>query len=76
VRYNAAFDNFVTGENNKRLLLDQILLSPGLTRSGGPAKVDGSGTVHLPSTTEVVNAGAHREDRPSDHRPVSVQLQF
>jgi endonuclease/exonuclease/phosphatase family metal-dependent hydrolase len=77
LRYTAIFDDFVTGEKQKHLLLDHILLSPGLTRAGGLAKVDGSGAVHHAEyEAEVVNAGANREDRPSDHRPVSVDLEY
>ena len=51
----------------KRLLLDHILLSPGL----GP----GSGAIrHAEYDAQVVNRGARRQDRPSDHRPVTVDL--
>lgn len=71
------FGDFVTDEQNKRLLLDHILLSPRLTRPGGLRKVDGSGTVHHAEfDAQVVNGGAQREDRPSDHRPVSVELEY
>lgn len=77
-RYSAIFDDFVTEENNKHLLLDHIFLSPNLGRANsGLRKVEGSGKIHhveyLHSTD---NNGRFREDRPSDHRPVSVQLQY
>jgi endonuclease/exonuclease/phosphatase family metal-dependent hydrolase len=75
-RYTAVFDDFVTGEQNKHVLLDHILLSPGLRR-GGLKKVAKSGRVrHAEYDSEVVNNGQNREDRPSDHRPVSVQLEY
>ena len=77
-RYTAVFDDFVTGENGKHVLLDHILLSPGLNSSGaGLRKVAGSGAVrHVEYEAEVVNGGVNREDRPSDHRPVTVELQY
>jgi hypothetical protein len=41
------------------------------------AKVAGSGAVrHTEYDAQVVNGGANREDRPSDHRPVSVTLEY
>lgn len=77
-RYTAVFDDFVTGENDRHVLIDHILLSPGLTAGGaGLQKVAGSGRVrHAEYDGEVVNNGANRDDRPSDHRPVSVDLQY
>jgi endonuclease/exonuclease/phosphatase family metal-dependent hydrolase len=75
-RYTAVFDDYVTEENNKHVLLDHILLSPGLT-AGPLKKVGNSGRVrHAEYDAEVVNNGANREDRPSDHRPVSVELEY
>src|SRR6266540_877258 len=75
-RYTAVFDDFVTDEKDKHVLLDHILLSPGLTQ-GGLKKVPDSGRVrHAEYDAQVVNGGANREDRPSDHRPVSVELEY
>jgi predicted extracellular nuclease len=45
-RYSAVFDDFVTGEPDKRLLLDHVLLSPALaTGTTALAKVAGSDRV-------------------------------
>ena len=75
-RYTAVFEDFVTAEKDKHVLLDHILLSPGLKR-GGLKKVATSGRVrHAEYDAQVVNNGTNREDRPSDHRPVSVQLEY
>jgi len=75
-RYTAVFDDFVENINGKRVLLDHIMLSPGLS-AGGLRKVPESGAVHHNEySAQVVNGGAHREDRPSDHRPVSVRLRY
>jgi endonuclease/exonuclease/phosphatase family metal-dependent hydrolase len=75
-RYTAVFDDFVTEEKNKHVLLDHILLSPGLRR-GALKKVPHSGRVrHAEYDAQVEDGGANREDRPSDHRPVSVELEY
>lgn len=76
-RYTAVFDDFVTEEVGKKLLLDHILLSPGLRHRTGLRRTPQSGTVfHLEYNAQVVNQGLNREDRPSDHVPVGVRLQF
>jgi endonuclease/exonuclease/phosphatase family metal-dependent hydrolase len=77
-RFTAVFDDFVTGEAQKHLLIDHILVSPGLLATGpGVRVVPGSGTIHHAEfDANTVNGGQNREDRPSDHRPVSVRLQF
>jgi len=76
-RYTAIFDDFVENINSKKLLLDHILLSPGLSAAGGLSRVVQSGTVHHAEyLAQVENNGTYREDRPSDHRPVSVQLSY
>jgi hypothetical protein len=75
-RYRAIFDDFVTGESSRHLLLGHILLAPGFTASSGLRLVAGTGTVeHAAYEALVANQGSKREDRPSDHRPVSVTLQ-
>jgi hypothetical protein len=74
-RYTAVFEDFVPTPQEKQLLLDHILLSPGLSRADGLRRIDGSGAVrHAEYEANVVNDGARRQDRPSDHRPVTVDL--
>lgn len=76
-RFTAVFDDFVENVKNKKLLLDHILLSPALTGSTGLRKVSNSGTIHHAEyNAQVQGTGKKREDRPSDHRPVSVELQY
>jgi len=76
-RYTAVFDDFVESVPNKKLLLDHILLSPGLVAGSGLRRVAGSGRVHHAEYQAQVSAGGTRRDnRPSDHRPVSVQLHY
>ena len=67
-RFTAVFDDFVTNEVNKRLLLDHILLSPGLRGSGAIR--------HAEYDAQVVDGGLRRQDRPCDHRPVTVDLTY
>jgi endonuclease/exonuclease/phosphatase family metal-dependent hydrolase len=76
-RYTCVFDDFVTDEKDKHVLLDHVILSPGLTAQGpGLRFIPGSGRIHHQEyCAEVQGGGKHREDRPSDHRPVSVELQ-
>jgi hypothetical protein len=76
-RYTAIFDDFVEKVSKQKLLLDHILLSPGLDRPTGLRAVAGSGTIHHTEyDNQVVSGGKKRENRPSDHRPVSVQLKY
>jgi len=75
-RFTAVFDDFVTNEPNKHLLLDHILLSPALvTGTTTLAKVPGSGRVqHQAWADQLDGDGAHRDQRATDHRPTTVQL--
>jgi endonuclease/exonuclease/phosphatase family metal-dependent hydrolase len=76
-RYTAVFDDFVTGTQNAHLLLDHILMSPALIGGSGLRRVKGSGRVHHAEyLAQVQNQGRNREDRPTDHRPVSVTLRY
>jgi endonuclease/exonuclease/phosphatase family metal-dependent hydrolase len=76
-RFSAQFDDFVENVNKKKLLLDHILRSPMLTGNTGLRKVPNSGTIHHAEyMAQVKNGGKKREDRPSDHRPVSVELEY
>jgi endonuclease/exonuclease/phosphatase family metal-dependent hydrolase len=75
-RYTAVFEDFVPTPELKRLLLDHILLSPALGRASGLRVIGGSGAVrHAEHDAQVVNDGERRQDRPSDHRPVSIDLE-
>ncbi len=67
-RYTAVFEDFVPTRVLRRLLLDHILLSPSL-RGAGAIR-------HAEYDAQVVNGGLRRQDRPTDHRPVTVDLEF
>ncbi|GJM74488.1 hypothetical protein HMSSN036_67040 [Paenibacillus macerans] len=75
--YTSIFEDFVTGESSKHILLDHILLSPGFSSSSGLRRVHNSGTIHhIEYNNHTVNNGIFRENRPSDHRAVSVLLEY
>jgi endonuclease/exonuclease/phosphatase family metal-dependent hydrolase len=76
-RYSAVFDDFVENVLAKRLLLDHILLSPGFRSGTGLRRRAGTGAVgHAAYQALVEGTGQRRQDRPSDHRPVSVGLRY
>lgn len=76
-RFTAIFDDFVENVKKKKLLLDHILLSPTLKGTTGLRKVPNSGTIHHAEyNAQVKNTGKKRDERPSDHRPVSVELRY
>lgn len=77
-RFTSVFDDFVpTLVKNKKLLLDHILLSPGFNGSTGLRRKLGSGKIHHAEyDAQLKNKGKKREDRPSDHRPVSVLIEY
>jgi endonuclease/exonuclease/phosphatase family metal-dependent hydrolase len=70
-RYTAVFEDFIPTREIRRLLLDHILLSPGLEAR----RLPGSGAIrHAEFDAQVVDGGVRRQDRPCDHRPVTVDL--
>jgi endonuclease/exonuclease/phosphatase family metal-dependent hydrolase len=76
-RYTAVFDDFVENVSQKKLLLDHVMLSPGLLSSTGLRKVAHSGAIHHAEyMAQVTAGGTKRENRPSDHRPVSVRVRY
>jgi endonuclease/exonuclease/phosphatase family metal-dependent hydrolase len=75
-RYTAQFDDFVENIADRKLLLDHIMYSQGL-ESGALSKVPNSGAIrHAEYDAAIDPGGTHRENRPSDHRPVTMRLQY
>jgi hypothetical protein len=77
-RYTAIFDDFVTGETNKKLLLDHVLYSPNISTLTGAFQIkSGSGQVdHQAFDNETAKLDGSREERPSDHKPISMILKY
>ncbi len=70
-RYTAMFDDFVTGERDKLLVLDHILVSPVL-KSGGGCTIGllNGGIAHQEFERAIdEDAASERQKFPSDHRP-------
>lgn len=76
-RFSAVFDDFVTEEPQKRLLLDHIVVSPAMTAGAAPIrKVAGSGRIeHDAWAARRTGDGSRRDERATDHRPASVVLE-
>jgi endonuclease/exonuclease/phosphatase family metal-dependent hydrolase len=77
-RYSAVFDDFVTGDPKRHLLLDHILLSPAMTSAGSPlSKRPGSGRIeHDAWAAQLTGQGDRRDQRATDHRPATVVLTY
>jgi hypothetical protein len=76
-RFSAVFDDFVTEEPQKRLLLDHVVLSPAMAAGAAPVrKVDRSGRVeHDAWAGRRTGDGSRRDERATDHRPATVVVE-
>jgi hypothetical protein len=75
-RYTAIFDDFITGENQKKVLLDHILCSPNTRDAGGAFMVKPDSGIVEHAIYNDSCSGTEREQIPSDHRPISIVLQY
>lgn len=77
-RYTAIFDDFITDETGKKVLLDHMLCSPNSRDETGPFQMKaGSGHVeHTAFDSATLSLDSNRDERPSDHRPVSMVLRY
>ena len=69
--FTARFDDFIDNITDRPLLLDHILLSPTLYWGGLR-----SARIEHEAFEAATASGTGRDDRPSDHRPQSVTLEF
>lgn len=67
--FTARFDDFVDDIEDRPLLLDHMLVSPALKNH-----VIDSGIAHAEFESEVDGTSVQRIERPSDHRPVWVEI--
>jgi endonuclease/exonuclease/phosphatase family metal-dependent hydrolase len=67
--FTARFDDYVDGIPDRPLLLDHFVVSPGLRE-----RVTDGGIAHEAFEAEIEAGGLHRTKRPSDHRPVWIEL--
>lgn len=77
LRFSAVFDDFVTEEPQKQILLDHIVLSPGMAAGGaGVRKEAGSGRIeHDAWAARRTGDGRRRDQRATDHRPATVAVE-
>ena len=73
LNYTAVFDDFVDGIDDRKLLLDHILLSPALHWLGGDTPAAGV-IEHAAFEAQIDEDATGRQRLPSDHRPQSVVL--
>ena len=69
VLFTARFDDFVDEVMDRPLLLDHFLVSPGMKEEVHAARI-----AHEEYEAEVVGNGEPRHKRPSDHRPILLEL--
>lgn len=67
--FTARFDDFVDDIDDRPLLLDHFAISPALTPWVANAEIG-----HQAYEAQLTGSGHAREDRPSDHRPIIVEL--
>ncbi|MEM7173273.1 MAG: endonuclease [Pseudomonadota bacterium] len=67
--FTARFDDFVDNVDDRPLLLDHFAISPGLRSWVANAEIS-----HAAFESQLTGSGRTREERPSDHRPIVVEL--
>jgi len=73
--WTVEFNDATNDGNPTRVLLDHILFSPKCQEGGSICFVKGSGQVeHHAYDRHVKNVGKTRDDRPSDHKPLSARF--
>ena len=73
--WTVEFEDPAAGGKNTRVLLDHIIFSPACHAGGKIGYIKDSGHIeHRAFNRHVVNKGRSRDDRPSDHVPVSARF--
>lgn len=67
--FTARFDDFIDNVQDRPLLLDHFVVSPALR-----AFVREAGIAHNAYEAELNGTGTRRVDRPSDHRPIWLEI--
>jgi len=76
--YTAEFRDATQGGKKTKVMLDHIMVSTAIKGRGAPIKlVKGSGRIeHKIYEANVKNSGNKKNERPSDHRPVSAKFKY
>ena len=73
--WTVEFKDPAAGGKHTRVLLDHIIFSPACHAGGKIRYIKDSGHIeHRAFNRHVVNKGRSRDDRPSDHVPVSARF--
>jgi hypothetical protein len=73
--WTAEFKDPHAGGRTKRVLLDHVIFSPACHDGGKVSFVKDSGRVeHAAYDRHVSKKGASRDERPSDHKPLSARF--
>jgi hypothetical protein len=73
--WTAEFKDPQSGGRNTRVLLDHMIFSPACYDGGKICFVKDSGQVeHTAYDRHVEGKGASRDERPSDHKPLSARF--
>jgi hypothetical protein len=73
--WTAQFKDPAAGGRNARVLLDHIIFSPGCYANGTVRFIENSGRVeHAAYDRHVAKRGRSRDERPSDHKPLSARF--
>ncbi len=67
--FTARFDDFVDNIDDRPLLLDHFAVSPALH-----PEITDAGIAHAPFEDAIEGTGAARTQRPSDHRPIWIEI--
>jgi len=74
LRWSAEFDDFVTGENNKKILLDHIMFTQSLVNWQLNVTVEPNSGYIEHEIHDLVNSLLNSRQKTSDHKPVSIEL--
>ncbi len=67
--FTARFDDFVDGIDDRPLLLDHFVVSPAME-----PRIRDADIAHEAFEAQIKGSGARRTQRPSDHRPVWIEV--
>ncbi len=74
LRWSAIFNDFVTNESNKKILIDHILFTQPLVNWNLNICVEPNAGYIEHEIHDLVNASLNRNQKTSDHRPVSLKI--
>lgn len=76
LRWTVEFEDFVDPERDPHILLDHILFTQGLVNGQNPVRVNPNAGSVEHEIHDLVNASVPKSAATSDHRPVSVIVEY